>query len=98
MRLFPGTLNVHLTSGSYGTPTNALRLEKEEYGGRVSVSIVPCKIVGRKAFILRPDTDTGKHGDPPEKILEIATDVNLRDTYRLKDGDIVEVEVSENSV
>jgi riboflavin kinase, archaea type len=38
MRLFPGTLNVHLTSGSYRTPTNALRLEKEEYGGRVSVS------------------------------------------------------------
>ena len=31
MRLFPGTLNVHLTSGSYPTPANALRLEKEEY-------------------------------------------------------------------
>jgi len=91
MRLFPGTLNVHLTSGSYQTPTNALRLEKEEYDGRVSVSIVPCKIAGRKAFILRPDTDTGKHGDPPERILEIATDVNLRDTYKLKDGDIVEI-------
>ena len=98
MRLFPGTLNVHLTSGSYPTPANALRLEKEDYSGRVSVSIVPCKIVGRKAFILRPDTDTGKHGDPPERILEIATDVNLRDTYKLRDGDIVEVEVSENSI
>jgi hypothetical protein len=48
MRLFPGTLNVHLTSGSYPTPANALRLEKEEYGGRVSVSIVPCKIIGRR--------------------------------------------------
>jgi hypothetical protein len=59
---------------------------------------VPCKIVGRKAFILRPDTGTGKHGDPPERILEIATDVNLRDTYKFKDGDIVEVEVSENNV
>jgi riboflavin kinase len=98
MRLFPGTLNVHLTSGSYRTPANALRLEKEQYDGRVSVSIVPCTIVGRKAFILRPDTDTGKYGDPPERILEIATDVNLRDTYGLKDGDIVEIEVSENSV
>ncbi len=98
MRLFPGTLNVHLTSGSYPTPANTLRLEKEEYGGRVSVSIVPCKIVGRKAFILRPDTDTGKDGDPPEKILELATDVNLRDTYKLKNGDIVEVEVPENKV
>jgi riboflavin kinase len=97
VRLFPGTLNIHLTSGSYPTPANALRLEKEEYDGRVSVSIVPCKIFGRKAFILRPDTDTGKYGDPPEKILEIATDVNLRDTYELKDGDIVEVEVIESS-
>jgi riboflavin kinase len=98
MRLFPGTLNVHLTGGSYTTPTNPLRLEKEEYDGRVSVSIVPCKIFGRNAFILRPDTDTGKYGDPPERILEIATDVNLRDTYNLKDGDVVDVEVSENSV
>ncbi len=96
MRLFPGTLNVHLTSGSYPTPTSALRLQKEEYGGRVSVSIVPCKIAGRKAFILRPDTDTGKYGDPPERILEIATDVNLRDTYQLKDGDVIEVEISED--
>jgi CTP-dependent riboflavin kinase len=59
---------------------------------RAIVSIVPCKIVGRKAFIPRPDTDTRKHGHPPETILEIATDVNLRDTYKLKDGDIVEVE------
>ena len=33
---------------------------------------------------------------PPERILEIATDVNLRDTYKLKDGDIVEVEISED--
>ncbi len=98
LRLFPGTLNLHLNTGSYPTPADALRLEKEEYGGRVSVSIVPCKIFGRKAFILRPDTDTGKYGDPPEKILEIATDVNLRDTYKLQDGDIVEVEVAENSV
>ncbi len=97
LRLFPGTLNLHLNTGSYPTPADALRLEKEEYGGRVSVSIVPCKIFGRKAFILRPDTDTGKYGDPPEKILEIATDVNLRDTYKLQDGDIVEVEVAENS-
>src|SRR5438046_8664968 len=98
MHSFLHSLNANITSVIYPTPTIALRLEKEEYGGPVSVSIMPCKIVGRKAFILRPDTDTGKHGDPPERILEIATDVNLRDTYRLKDGDIVEVEVSENSV
>jgi len=93
MTLYPGTLNVHLLDAIFLTPKNAIRLEKEEYGGRVSVSIAPCKIFGRKAFILRPDTDTGKLGDPPESILEIATDVGIRDTYRVNDGDIVEVEV-----
>ncbi len=94
MKLYPGTLNVHLGDATFLTPKDAIRLEKEEYGGRVSVSMAPCKIFGRKAFILRPDTDDGKFGDPPEKILEIATDIGIRDTYGIKDGDIVEVEIS----
>jgi len=93
MKLYPGTLNIHLIDASFITPIDAIRLEKEEYGGSVSVSISPCKIFGKKAFILRPDTDTGKLGDPPEKILEIATDVPLRETYNLKDGDIIQVEI-----
>jgi riboflavin kinase, archaea type len=94
MKLYPGTLNVHLRDAIFPTPQNAIRLEKEEYGGRVSVSMASCRIFGRKAFILRPDTDTGKFGDPPERILEIATDVGIRDIYGVKDGDTVEVEVS----
>ncbi len=98
MKLFPGTLNVHLIDTEYPTPLNSLRLEKEEYGGRVSVSIFPCKIFGRKAFILRTDTDQGKFGDPPEAILEIATDVKLRQLYGLQDGDILEVEVPDPDV
>ena len=93
MKLFPGTLNVHLIDQIYPTPENTLRLEKQEYGGRVSVSIIPCQIFGRDAFILRPDTDRGKFGQPPEAILEIATDVKLREAYDLHDGDYVEVEV-----
>lgn len=93
MRLFPGTLNIHLIDQTFATPERRLRLEAAEYGGRVSVSIVPCRIFGRKAFILRPDTDRGKLGDAPEAILEVATDVKLRDVYGLSDGDVVEVEV-----
>ncbi|MGL6339055.1 MAG: DUF120 domain-containing protein [Waterburya sp.] len=94
MKLFPGTLNVHLIDRFYSMPSNVIRLEKEEYGGHVSVSIAPCKIFGRNAFILRTDGDTGKHGDPAEKILEIATDIKLRDTYSLQDGDRVLIEIS----
>jgi len=56
--------------------------------------MAPCRIFDRKAFILRPDADQGKLGDPPERILEIATDVGIRDTYGVKDGDIVKVEIS----
>lgn len=92
MRLYPGTLNVHLIDCAYPTPANVIRLEKEEYGGTVSVSIMPCRILGRKAFILRTDGDDGKLGDPPERIVEIATDVKLRDLYDLHDGDPVNVE------
>ena len=97
MKLFPGTLNVHLIEQTFPIPQPCLRLEKEEYGGQVSVSMVPCRIFGRAAFILRTDTDTGKLGDPSEAILEIATDVKLREVYGLRDGDIVEVEVADSA-
>lgn len=93
MAFFPGTLNVHLLDYKYYFPENCLRLEKEEYGGTVSVSMVECRIFGKDAYILRTDSDTGKHGYPSEQILEIATDVKLRDEFNLQDGDVVEVEV-----
>lgn len=93
MNFFPGTLNIHLLDCKYYFPENCIRLEKEEYEGTVSVSMIACKILGKKAYILRTDGDTGKHGYPPEQILEIATDVKLRDEFELEDGDIVEVEI-----
>jgi CTP-dependent riboflavin kinase len=90
---FPGTLNVHLIDYKYYFPRDCIRLTKEEYGGTVSVSMTPCRLFERKAYILRTDSDTGKHGHSPEQILEIATDIKLRDKYQLKDRDLVEVEV-----
>jgi len=96
MRLFPGTLNVHLIGQTYPTPQGCLRLEKEEYAGTVTVSIVPCTVFGRRAFILRTDTDTGKLGDAPDAILEIAADVKLREVYGLHDGDELEVDVPDS--
>jgi riboflavin kinase len=63
MKLYPGTLNVELSS-EYSLPADAIRLEADEYDGRVSVSIVPCWIFNRKAFLLRTDSNekgTGHH-------------------------------------
>jgi riboflavin kinase len=90
MRLYPGTLNIELP-GPYSLPRDVIRLEAEEYGGRVSVSIVPCRIFDRRAFLLRTDQNERGIGYHPRNIIEIATDVRLRDEYQLKDGDWVEV-------
>ncbi len=91
MTLYPGTLNGEFAS-PYSLPARVIRLEASEYGGRVSVSIVPCRIFDRTAFLLRTDQNEQGAGHHPRNIIEIATDIRQRDAYGLKDGDWVEVE------
>jgi len=93
MRLFPGTLNLQLDRPWETPRRRAIRIEKEEYGGRVSVSIIPCRVFGRKAFIVRTDQNEPGTGDHARSIVEIATDVKLREVYSLTDGSEVEVEL-----
>lgn len=95
MKLFPGTLNIQLEE-PYDLPEDqVIRFEKEEYGGPVSVSLLPCTIMGRKAFVLRTDRNAREEGAYPRTVIEIATDVKLRDVYGLSDGDFIEVEVAD---
>jgi CTP-dependent riboflavin kinase len=54
---------------------------------------VPCRIFGRRAFILRTDANEAGTGHHPHTIVEVATDVKLRDVYGLRDGDPVEIEL-----
>jgi riboflavin kinase len=96
MRLFPGTLNVELPE-PYRLPEKVLRLEGDEYGGTVSVNIVPCQILGRPAFILRTDANEQERGHHPRTIVEVATDMKLRDHFQLRDGDVVEIEIATGS-
>jgi riboflavin kinase len=93
MRLFPGTLNVELPE-PYRLPEKVLRLEGEEYGGTVSVNLVPCRILCLPAFLLRTDANEQERGHHPRTIVEIATDVKLRDHFQLRDGDVVEIEIA----
>jgi riboflavin kinase len=93
IRLFPGTLNLRLEE-PYSLPEEVIRLEKEEYGGTVSVSMVPCSVFGRRAFLLRTDANEAGQGHHSKNIIEIATDIKLRDAYQLSDGDEVEVHIS----
>ena len=97
MLLFPGTLNLELEQ-PWRVPPGCLRLNAAEYGGSVTVNIVPCSIFGRPAFILRTEANEEGRGHHPRTIIEVATDVKLRDTYQLHDGDWVEVEVAGEAV
>ena len=92
MQLFAGTLNVKLEQ-PWSVPQGCLRLEGEEYGGTVTVNIVPCSIFDRAAFILRTTANEEGRGHHPRTIIEIATDVKLREAHQLQDGDCVEVEI-----
>jgi riboflavin kinase len=100
MRLFPGTLNVELDE-PYSLPRQVIRLEGSEYGGTVSVNMVPCRIQrpdgeGRRAFLLRTDANEEGRGHHPKTIVEIATDVKLREYLHLQDGDVVEIEIRDD--
>ena len=95
MHFYPGTLNVELEQ-PYSLPEDVIRLEGHEYGGTVSVSMVPCTIEGRKAFLLRTDLNEQGRGHHPKTIIEIATEVRLRDALGLKDGDVVVIEIPDS--
>jgi hypothetical protein len=49
------------------------------------------------AFISRTDANASGAGDHRRTIVEAATDVNLRQTFALTDGDLVEIEVGDDS-
>jgi riboflavin kinase, archaea type len=93
MVLFPGTLNLQLEQ-PWLVPAGSLRLEGAEYEGTVTVNIVPCSVLGRRAFILRTTANDEGRGHHPQTIIEIATDIKLRDAHQLRDGDWVEVEIT----
>ncbi len=92
LRLFPGTLNIELDE-PFDLPRERGRLGAEEYGGTVSVNIVPCEVFGLAAVILRTDKADGE--PQSRKIIEVACEVKLREKYQLRDGDVIEVAVAD---
>lgn len=94
LKLYPGTLNLRL-GHPYGIPAGSLRLDSQDYGGDVGVYLVPCRVFDRAAFVLRTDANERGDGDHPREVIEIATDIKLRDVFNLTDGDRVRVEIAD---
>jgi len=103
MRVFPGSLNIALDHvfNWFEARYEAHRIwfGQEEYGGERDILLLPCKLVSldrRRAFLWTPTTAARDRPDP--WVVEVVSDVNLRDWFGLKDGDVVEIRVPTSEV
>ena len=91
MKLYPGTLNIELNKPYDLKPTYTIKAE--EYGGKYDVQIQECALLEQKAYIVRSEKNTADTGDYKQDVVEIVSNVNFRDKYSLKDGDLIKIEI-----
>jgi len=96
MNIFPGSLNLVLEHEFDWTAARyqpfIIWFGREESGGERDILLLPCVLTNldkRKAFLW---TTTNLNREDAE-IIEIITDVKLRNEYGLSDGDLVELEI-----
>lgn len=96
MNIYPGSLNLCLDRKFDWRAAHYRSLiiwfGRKEMGGERDILLLPCMLANlgyRKAFLW---TTTNLNHDDAE-IIEIITDVRLRDEYNLNDGDLVKVEI-----
>ena len=90
MKLFYGTLNIKLKE-PYIIREPIIILKKEEYGGTEDVLVMQCKINATRAYIVRTSSNNSNVGKHKTDIIEVVSDVNFREKFNLKDGDLVEI-------
>ena len=96
--VFPGSLNIALDQvfDWFDARYEAHRIwfGREEYCGERDILLLPCELVSldhRRAFLWTPTTAARDRRDP--WVVEVVSDVNLRDQFGLQDGDVVEIRV-----
>lgn len=91
MNLFPGTLNIKLEQ-NYKMENYAI-ISPEKYGGIYDVYVKKCLIFDKEAYILRTSKNETGNGDHPLTIIEIVSDINLREKFNLKDDAEVQINI-----
>jgi CTP-dependent riboflavin kinase len=102
MPVFPGSLNVALdASFDWSAPAikeRTIWFGREEYEGERDILLVPCVLANlnaERAMLWTPTTAARNRPDP--WVVEVIAGVNLRATYALSDGDLVEIHLLEAS-
>ena len=86
MKLFYGTLNIELEK-PYELENNWI-IGKDEYAGTQNVYVQECKVLDKKAYIVRAEKT-----EHSSKVIEIVSDIKLRDCFNLKDDDNIKIEL-----
>jgi CTP-dependent riboflavin kinase len=99
MNLFPGSLNLELECSfdwyAKQYQPRIVWFGREEYGGERDILLLPCilpKLDATPAFLWT--TTTAAQDRPNKNLIEVITDVPLRASYGLVDGDWVDVELT----
>ena len=91
MKLYPGTLNIELNEPYNLKSTYTIKAE--EYGGKYDVQVQECVLLEQKAYIVRSGKNLKEESDYERNIIEIVSNINFREKYNLKDGDLVKIQV-----
>ena len=103
MTVFPGSLNLILDHPfEWFAPRyreHIVWFGREEYGGERDILLLPCELssLDARAAFLWTTTAAACHR-PDLCVIEIITDVGLRKTYGLADGDILSLKIPSMTV
>jgi len=85
LQVYLGTLNIKLEEDYIIEPDWIIK--PEEFGGTQNVLVKKCEIMGQEAYIVRAEKNQTGQGDHDLKTIEIVSNINFRETYKLKDQD-----------
>lgn len=91
MNVYHGTLNVKLDKDYVVTPD--LTIAPNEYGGTQIVLVKRCKVLGNDAYIVRAEKNQKGEGEHNLQVVEIVSNINFREKYKLKDGEKLLIQI-----
>jgi len=89
--LFSGTLNIKLENDYIFKPD--IIIKSKEYGGDYDVYIKRCEVLNQTAYIVRSGKNLNKNGDYKLNIIEIMSEINFREKYKIKDNQVIKVNI-----
>jgi CTP-dependent riboflavin kinase len=95
--VFPGSLNLRLPHVfDWMNPRYEpalIRFDRSEYGGERDILFLPCRLDSLNRHPAHLWTTTTRRQGADLYLLEIVADISLRDTFGLKDGDVIAVDL-----